>query len=161
MTEFNEYLPLISDDKPVRLFLPLTASDDRLLLQCVLRKTTTNHFLLLFKPGTLPVDKIDHNTSCLTNVDVGGQSISVESKITQVVNNQTLEMVPQKTISHEQMREYSELIVRYPYLSNPWYLRNLAAPETIGKFQGLQLISVDQGCGPALLKRLRKTPRYD
>ena len=119
MPEFNEYLSLISDDKPVRLFLPITDSDDRLLLQCVLRKTATNHFLLLFKPGSLPVDKIDTSTSCLTNIDVGGQSISIESKIIRVVNNQTLEMVPQKTISHEQMREYFRVDCTIPILIKP------------------------------------------
>lgn len=105
MAELNDFLTEISDEKPVRLFLPLVDMNDRLVIQCVFKNTKTDHFQLLFKPGTLPVNKIDTDTSCLVNLDIGGQSVSVESKVLQIINRQSLEMVALKTINHEQMRE--------------------------------------------------------
>lgn len=106
MTELNDFLTEISDEKPVRLFLLLVDMDDRLVIQCVFKNTETDHFQLLFKPGALPANKIDTDTSCLVNLDIGGQSVSIESRVVQVINRQSLEMVALKTINHEQMREY-------------------------------------------------------
>jgi c-di-GMP-binding flagellar brake protein YcgR len=106
VTELNDFLTKISDGKPVRLFLPIVGMDDRLVIQCVFKNTKTDHFQLLFKPGALPANKIDKDTSCLVNLDIGGQSVSIESKVVQVINRQSLEMVALKTINHEQMREY-------------------------------------------------------
>lgn len=116
MSEPSDFLSQISDNKPVRLFLPVLNSDERLLLQCLLQKSDTNHFLLLFKQNTLPFDKIDMKTTCLINLDVSGQSVSIESKIFEVLNSQTLEMIPEKTINHEQVREYFRVDCTVPVM---------------------------------------------
>jgi len=116
VTNTNLFLTKISDEKPVRLFLPIIDADDRLVIQCVLKKTQTTHFQLLFKHGSLPVNKIDKGTSCLINIDLGGKSVSIESKILEIINNQTLEMVLQKTITHEQMREYFRVDCTIPII---------------------------------------------
>jgi len=116
VTEQNELLSKTYNDKPVRLFLPMLNSDDRLLVHCILQKGTGKHFNLLFKQGTLPVDNIDTGTSCLISLDDAGQSISLESNITKIINDQTLEMVLQKTISHEQMREYFRVDCTVPII---------------------------------------------
>ena len=106
MSDLENCLTQISDDKPVRLFLPLIDREERLLIQCVLKKGSGCHFKLLLHSGTLLVDKIDRNSLCLISLDVGGQSISLECKIVEVPNKQTLDMVVLKTINHEQMRDY-------------------------------------------------------
>ena len=116
MSELNDFLSKISNEKPVRLFLTVIGMDDRLVIQCLLKKTQTDHFQLLFKPGALPVSKIDKDTSCLVNLDIGGQSVSIESKIVEVINRQTLEMIAQKTIKHEQMREYFRVDCTVPII---------------------------------------------
>lgn len=136
MTEFNDFLSQISDDKPVRLFLPILNSDDRQLIQCVLRKVQNNRFQLLFKPGTLPVTQIDQNISCLISLDLGGQSISLESNIVNVVNNQTLEMVPQKTITHEQMREYFRVDCTVPIILKSIIPEAFGSPDDNWKILG-------------------------
>ncbi len=126
MTDTNTFLSKISDEKPVRLFLPLVGSDDRKLILCVFKYLQDNRFQLLFKTGSLPVDQIDKEMSCLINLDVGGQSVSIEAKILKIIDNQTIEMVSVKTINHEQMREYFRVDCTVPIL-----LRSVV-PEEFG-----------------------------
>jgi len=116
VSDFENCLTQISDDKPVRLFLPLINREDRLLIQCVLQKSSGCHFKLLFPSGTLPVDRIDRSNLCLISLDVGGQCISLESNIVEAPNKQTLDMRILKTISHEQMREYFRVDCTVPIM---------------------------------------------
>jgi len=134
--DLNNFFSQISDDKPVRLFLPVLGADERLLIQCVLKKTQTTHFNLLFNPGALPVNKIDLDTSCLINLDLGGKSVSLEGKIIQVVNDQTLDMVPLKTISHEQMREYFRVDCTVPIVIKSLIPEGFGIPEDTWKIMG-------------------------
>lgn len=136
MTDQNNFLDTISDEKPVRLFLPIIESDDRLLIQCVLKKEKGNHFTLLFSSGTLPVSKIDKNTSCLISLDDGGKSISLESNIVRVVNNQSLEMILQKTITHEQMREYFRVDCTVPIILKSTVPEEFGTPDDNWKITG-------------------------
>ncbi len=136
MTDQNNFLDTISAEKPVRLFLPIIESDDRLLIQCVLKKEKGNHFTLLFSSGTLPVSKIDKNTSCLISLDDGGKSISLESNIVQVVNNQSLEMILQKTITHEQMREYFRVDCTVPIILKSTVPEEFGTPDDNWKITG-------------------------
>lgn len=136
VTDTNHFLTKIADEKPVRLFLPIVDVDDRLLIQCVLKKTPTAHFQLLFKPGSLPVNKIDTNTSCLVNIDIGGKSISIESKILEIINNQTLKMVIQKTITHEQMREYFRVDCTVPIMISSIIPEEFGCPDDNWKIPG-------------------------
>jgi c-di-GMP-binding flagellar brake protein YcgR len=136
VTDQNNFLDTISDGKPVRLFLPVIDSDDRLLIQCVFKREKGPHFMLLFKLGTLPVNKIDKDTSCLISLDVGGQSVSIESKIINVINDQTLEMVPQKTITHEQMREYFRVDCTVPIIIKSTIPEEFGTPDDHWKISG-------------------------
>jgi len=106
MTGNTDILKDIPDSKPVRIFLPIKDNKERYRLQCVYKKRETPHFDLLFQPGTLPVDDIDQSDTCIINIDMGGPNLSLEAKITKIVNNQMLEMIVQKSISHEQLREF-------------------------------------------------------
>ncbi len=116
VTDIDMFLTKTPDEKPVRLFLPILKADNRLLIQCIFKPVEGKYFQLQFKSGSLPVSQIDQQTSCIINLDVGGQSVSMESKIFQIVNSQTLEMVPQKTISHEQMREFFRVDCTVPIM---------------------------------------------
>ncbi len=136
MTDSNTFIAQISDEKPVRLFLPTIGVDSRSLIQCVFKKTKGNHFHLLFKPNTLPVQDIDKDTTCLINLDMGGQSVSIESNIVSVVNDQTLEMAPLKTISHEQMREYFRVDCSIPIILRSTIPEGFGGPEDEWKIMG-------------------------
>jgi hypothetical protein len=96
----------IPDAKPIRIFLPVIDSKERYRLQCVYQISESPRFNLLFKPGVLPVDSLDTSEPCIINVDLGGPNLSIEALITSVRNSQTLEMIVQKAISYDQMREF-------------------------------------------------------
>lgn len=99
-------LQQIPDGKPVRIFIPLKSRQDKIRAQCIYQETTPPKFTLIFKPGVLPLDEIDLAQTSIINVDIGGPTVSLESKIVKIVNPQTLDMVIQKSINHEQMREF-------------------------------------------------------
>ena len=124
MTDQNDFLAKISDNKPVRIFLPIEHSEERLRLHCVLQKTKAPHFTLLFKPAILPTQQIDVKSSVIINLDVKGQSFSLESNIVKILTSQSLEMIAQKTISHEQLREYFRVDCTVPIL-----LKSIVPPE--------------------------------
>ncbi len=157
MADLNTFFSNISDEKPVRLFLPVIDADNRLLIQCVLKKHKDNHFNLLFKPDTLPVTQIDKDTTCLINLDMGGQSVSIESNIISVVNDQTLEMVPLKTISHEQMREYFRVDCAIPIVLKSTIPEGFGEPEDNWKITG---VTVDLS-GSGLRASFKTAPPED
>jgi len=106
MTTDIDTIKNIPDDKPVRIFLPLLRGPERYRIQGVYQKSIPPKFNLLFKPGVLPVEEIDLKQSCIINIDMGGSTISLEAMIHEIGNHQTLHMLVQKSISHDQMREF-------------------------------------------------------
>ena len=106
MSSDTTSLDQIQNGKPVRIFLPLTDRSDKIRAQCIYQQTSPPKFNLIFKPGILPVDDIDISELSIINVDLGGSNISLEAKILNISNSQTLEMVITKSINHEQMREF-------------------------------------------------------
>lgn len=99
-------LKIIPRGKPVRIFLPILNSTDRLRTQSVYQQASPPKFTLIFKPGMLPVDDIDISQPCIVTIDMGGPSVSLEAMIQGIDDSQTLQMIVQKSISHEQMREF-------------------------------------------------------
>jgi hypothetical protein len=106
MSEESTILEKIDDDKPVRIFLPVKGSSELLRAQCLYRKAEPPHFSLLFRAGCLPVEEIDLKRSCLVTVDLGGPAVSLQAKILELVDSQSLAMVLEKSVNYEQMREY-------------------------------------------------------
>ena len=60
----------------------------------------------------MPTDVIDIYQTCLISVDMGGPNISLEARITKIIGDQTLQMVLEKSVSHEQMREFFRVDAR-------------------------------------------------
>lgn len=96
----------IPDGKPVRVFLPLRNTHDRLRLQCVCQEIAPPKFSLVFSPGALPIEDIDSKQTAIISIDMGGPTLSLEAKIQEIDGPQILKMVLQKTISHKQLREF-------------------------------------------------------
>ncbi len=137
MTTQTDFITNIPDTKPVRIFLPLQGTDKRHRERCIFQKTTAPHFNLLFEPGTLPVEAIDTKSPCIINLDIAGHSVSIEAMITQVINNQVIELIARKTINHEQMREYFRVDYTMPILAGSRHPEeDLDAPEEYWQISG-------------------------
>ncbi len=106
MTSDKQLLESIPDTKPVRVFLPILDKKERYRTTCVLEKASSGKFKLLFKPGTLPSHAVDTSNTCIIIVDMGGPTHSIEARIQNIASPQILDMILEKTISHEQMREF-------------------------------------------------------
>lgn len=106
MTSDIQLLETIPDAKPVRVFLPITGKSERYRASCVFEKSTPPKFNLLFKPGVLPTHMVDTTATCLINVDMGGPNLSIAARIKNIASEQILHMILEKSISHEQMREF-------------------------------------------------------
>lgn len=106
MTADTETLKSIPDGKPVRIFLPILDGPERIRIQGLYQKTEPPHFSLIFKPGALPVEDIDTKQPCIISIDMGGPTTSLEAVIHKISNSQTLSMTLQRSMSHEQMREF-------------------------------------------------------
>lgn len=111
----------IPDDKPVRIFLPITDSDERYRAHCIFKESEPPRFSLHFKTGELPHEDITLKDSCIINIDIGGQNISLEAMITEIPDPQTLLMIAQKTINHDQMREFFRVDATTQVISKSFY----------------------------------------
>ncbi len=106
MSSDTNILQNIPDGKPVRIFLPLLNRPERVRAQCLYQKSEPPKFSLLFKSGVLPVEEVDIEKPCIISIDMGGPTVSLEAMIQKISNQQTLAMIVQKSISHDQMREF-------------------------------------------------------
>lgn len=106
MTSDIHLLDSIPDAKPVRVFIPITGKAERYRASCILHKTGPTAFQLIFQAGVMPTDVIDIYQTCLISVDMGGPNISIEARITKIIGEQTLQMAIEKSVSHDQMREF-------------------------------------------------------
>lgn len=136
MTKHTDFINKIPDNKPVRIFLPVKNFEESLRINCILQKTDSSHFSLLFNQGTLPVEHLDMDASIVISLDISGQAVSIDSKIVKVVNSQTLEMVIVKAINHEQMREYFRVDCTLPLLLTSVIPEEFGAPEDKWKISG-------------------------
>jgi hypothetical protein len=132
----TNFIKNIPNAKPVRIFLPLRATDKRHRAQCIFQKTTAPHFNLLFEPGALMVSDLDTASPCIINFDMAGQSVSLEAMIEQVENDQTLKMIACKAITHEQMREYFRVDYSTPVMIRSHLPEGFGAPEDHWKLAG-------------------------
>ena len=106
MTTDIELLASIPDEKPVRVFLPITGKTERYRVGCILKKTGDTAFQLLFQAGVLPTEMLDTAKTCIITVDMGGPNISIEARISKIVGEQTLQMAIERSVSHDQLREF-------------------------------------------------------
>ncbi len=106
MTDDPAILQAISDGKPVRIFLPLQNTLERLRLNCLCRDIAPPRFSLVFSSGLLPIKEIDKNQPAIVSVDMGGPTLSLEAMIEEIDGTQVLKMFLQKSINHQQLRDF-------------------------------------------------------
>ncbi len=157
MTIQTDFINNIPDAKPVKIFLPLQATDHRYRQHCIFQKTIAPGFNLLFEPGSLPVNTIDSKSPCIINLDMAGQSVSIEAMIKQVVNAQVLEMIASKTINHEEMRNYFRVDYTMPIIASSRFPEGFGTTEEHWKISGT---TIDMS-GSGLLAFFHKKPPAD
>lgn len=157
MTTQTEFIDSIPEGKPVRIFLPLQGADKRYRTRCIFHKTAAPRFHLLFESGVLPVVELDLKSSCIINLDMGGQSVSLEAMIQSVVSQQVLEMVATQTINHEQMREYFRVDFTAPIQIQSTIPEEFGTPEDHWSLAG----STIDLSGSGLLAIFKENPPTD
>lgn len=157
MSSDIEALQKVSNGKPVRIFLPITDGKELARAQCVYQETSPPKFDLIFKPGHLPVDDIDLKQPCIVSIDLGGPTLSLETKILKIANPQTLQMVIQKSISHEQMREFFRVDATTQVISKSFQTELLGKDNQEWSLQG-QTIDIS---GSGILAVFDSAPPID
>ncbi len=99
-------LESIPNGKPVRIFLPLNKGPELYRAHCVYQKSDPPELNLLFELGVLPVEDISLSRASIISIDMGGPTVSLEAMIQKIENPQTLQMIVQKSITHDEMREF-------------------------------------------------------
>ncbi len=146
----------ISDHKPVRVFLPISGTNKRFRANGIFQKTGEASFRLLFKAGILPSEALDKERTCYVTVDIGGATTSIEAKLQQVINEQTLEMILEKTISHEQMRKFFRVDATTNVISSSFLPQVSGEGEEPWTLQGK---TIDISGNGLLASFARKPPR--
>lgn len=95
----------IPDLKPVRVYLPIKNSKQRYRTQAVYRTVSPPLFELGFQPGSLPLEDLDSEQTCLINLDFGGPNMSMTGVIVSASESK-LKLEAEKLVSHDQMREF-------------------------------------------------------
>ncbi len=119
MPTLDEIFTHIQTGKSVRIALPIIGIMEKKRVSCVYQRENPPEFTLLFNPGVLPTDEIDINRKTAVLLDISGRSISLAADIKQIVNDQTLQLVAQEVISHEQLRDYFRVDISAPLVARP------------------------------------------
>ncbi len=81
-------------------------------LSCTFKESEAPSFFLLFPPGTIP-ENIEKSKPCMvTSRDEYGEAVTLAAKIVQITNTRVLELMAQKTIKPEDLREYFRVNIR-------------------------------------------------
>jgi hypothetical protein len=103
----------IPDRQPVTASLTDT-DGGRMQVSCLFKESTAPSFFLLFPAGTLP-EKINTDRPCaLVSRDVEGNSVTFAAKIVDIPNSRVIEMIANKSIRPEDLREYFRVNIKAP-----------------------------------------------
>jgi c-di-GMP-binding flagellar brake protein YcgR len=106
MSDPSTILYSISNNRPARVFLPLVDREARFRVNGLYLKEQPPRFSLLFKLGVLPpAVHIDMAGTAIVTIDMGGSSVSFESRLLEMTDDRLL-MAAAKSFSYKQMREF-------------------------------------------------------
>ncbi len=114
MSTIESFFSKITDQKTVRVTLPLTDQIGTERLICVYGTNDPPVFFLYFPKGDLPVNHIDVHRKCVVTADFGGQFISITANINKISNEQTLQLSAVEVVTHEQFRDYFRVDANTP-----------------------------------------------
>jgi hypothetical protein len=110
-TDIISIVNAIPDRQPASVTLT-DPSGSSVQLACVFKDAEAPSFFLLFPPGTIPED-IDKNWLCMfTSRDASDESVMFAAKIVQLPNSRVIELLAQKVMRPEDLREYFRVDIR-------------------------------------------------
>jgi hypothetical protein len=87
-------------------------SGKRTQVSCVFKESSSPSFFLLFPPNTLP-QNIDMDKPCaLVSQDIYGETVNFAAKIVEIPNNRVIELIANKSIRPEDLREYFRVNIK-------------------------------------------------
>ncbi len=113
----------------------MTDSLEKERISCVYQQGEQPAFSLLFTPGSLQAERIDKDRKAVVLLDLSGKSISLAADIEKILGTQTLRLIAQDVISHEQLRDYFRVDISAPLVARP------ALPETILSDENVWMVS--------------------
>ncbi len=120
MTANSNILQELPDKKPVRIFFPIKDQSEMYRVQGVFEQTNTSRFRIFFDPAALP-NNIDTKKNAIIRLDIGGSASSLEAVIDSISDNrQVVELMLQKSINHEQLREFFRVDAVTPVVSKSY-----------------------------------------
>lgn len=103
----------IPDRQPATVILADTGGS-RIQVSCTFKESTAPSFFLLFPAGTLP-DKIDSDRPCaMVSRNGQGKSVTFAAKIVDIPNSRVIELIANKSIRPEDLREYFRVNIKAP-----------------------------------------------
>lgn len=112
-SDINTLIDSIPDRQPATVTLTDTGGK-RIQVSCAFKESTAPSFFLLFPAGTLP-EKIDTDRACaLASRDGQGKSITFAAKIVDMPNSRVIELIANKSIRPEDLREYFRVNIKAP-----------------------------------------------
>jgi hypothetical protein len=110
-TDIASIVNAIPDRQPTNVTLTDT-SGKRTQVSCVFKESSAPSFFLLFPPNTLP-QKIDMDRPCaLVSQDMYGETVTFAAKIVEIPNNRVIELIANKSIRPEDLREYFRVNIK-------------------------------------------------
>ena len=106
MPSLNSFLVHIQDGAVVRVTVPLIGVREKQRLNCLYKKTVAPKFQLVFPLGALSIDQLDTSRVCVLTVESAQQSVALSAQISAIKDPQTLEMVAQNSVAHNQTRNF-------------------------------------------------------
>ncbi len=112
-SDMNTLVDSIPDRQPATVTLT-DAGSKRIQVSGVFKESTAPSFFLLFPAGTLP-DKIDPDKPCaVASQDGQGKSVTFAAKIVDMPNSRVIELIANKSIRPEDLREYFRVNIKAP-----------------------------------------------
>ncbi|PIE58420.1 MAG: hypothetical protein CSA33_03085 [Desulfobulbus propionicus] len=119
MEQLEDFFATITDQKAVRVTLPILDSDEKKRLSCLFVSECQPAFYLAFPPGSLDASSIDQSKKCLLTVDFGGQVVSVVATIEAIEGDQIIKATACEVIRHQQHRNYFRVDAATPVAAKP------------------------------------------
>ena len=106
MPLLTSFFHTLKEGMPVRAAVPLLGMTEKERLHCLYGKGNPPGFSLSFPDGTLAVDRVDTNRTCMVMFDFIDQTIAVAAAIGAIKDPSTLELIARETITHTHARNY-------------------------------------------------------
>jgi hypothetical protein len=109
----TEIINQLNDSAMATVDIPIKEGEDQ-RLNCILKKTESPSFKLVFAPNTLPRDTIEYGTNCRLVVKHKDSSVNLNVRLDEADGDRALLFTALESISPESLREYFRVMISAP-----------------------------------------------